>query len=497
MPAQQQNRKDILQAYRLMQERTALALMVGEPDSPNQPLRRRNTATATALIVGAIVAMLFALLGLIGKGGSAQALTNPNTLSLDTDTSTYYVSCTLSNKKAGLCPALNYASALLALDGQANSDGGPPSPTKISQSELSKYAIGPAIGISGLPDPPTSANLEGYKYPWAVCTENDQTTLVGGQPVTGSTPVSAKQNQATLVTAPGSNNTSNSQSTPDWLLYNGARLNVYKYTLTSLLSQGVTPASVPATWLDALPQGPDYKAPFIANLGHASTAPPGTSGSAVTGQLYETSQNGPYFVLDSTGKLDPINAVQESLISDETGKSAAQIQQASVDPDLGPTVPAPKGLPTAQVPRITSLSSNGSVPGSSGNPLCVTYGQGVTAQFTIGGTVPQGSPTTGGGAVVNQVAIPSGYGALVGVAPVAASTGQAKPTATTWCLLVDATRYALPTENTETVLGYQRSNEITLPASVADLVPAGPGLNPAQVTRQVAGPNASATQAAG
>jgi type VII secretion protein EccB len=493
MPAQQQNRKNILQAYRLMQERTALALIAGEPDSPNQPLRRRNTATVTALIVGAIVAMLFALLGLIGKGGSAEALTNSRTLSLDTDTGTYYVSCTLSDKKTGLCPALNYASALLALDGQANSNGAPPSPTKISQSELSKYAIGPVIGISGLPDLPTSANLEGFKYPWAVCTENGQTTLVGGQPVTGSTTVSAKQSQATLVTAPGSNDTSNSQSTPDWLLYDGTRLNVYKYTLTSLLSQGVTPASVPATWLDALPQGPDYKAPYITNLSRASTAPPGTSGSAVTGQLYEIGQNGPYFVLDSNGKLDSINAVQESLISDETGKSAAQIQQASVNQGLGTTIQPPKGLPTSQVPKLTSLSSNGSVPGSSGNPLCVTYGQGVTAQFTIGGTVPQGSPATGGNAVVNQVAIPSGYGALVGVAPVAASTGQVKPTATTWCLIVGATRYALPTRSTETVLGYQQGNEITLPASVADLVPAGPGLNPAQVTD----PSASGTQAAG
>ena len=32
-----QNRKDLLQAHRLMTQRSALALICGEPDSPNQP----------------------------------------------------------------------------------------------------------------------------------------------------------------------------------------------------------------------------------------------------------------------------------------------------------------------------------------------------------------------------------------------------------------------------------------------------------------------------
>jgi hypothetical protein len=251
---------------------------------------------------------------------------------------------------------------------------------------------------------------------------------------------------------------------------------------------------VPATWLDALPQGPDFKAPFIQGSGNSAPAPPGTSGQTAIGDLYEvgSGQDATYYVLGSSGKLQNINVVQETLISLETSKQPQQIQQTMVDQDLSSPLTPITGLPTKQVPTVTQLAPNSSASSGSSNPLCITYGQGVTAGFTTGGTVPQGSPTTGGNAFVNQVAIPSGYGALVGVAPVAASTGQAKPTATTWCLIVGATRYALPTENTETVLGYQKSNEITLPASVADLVPAGPGLNPAQVTDS----SASGTQAA-
>ena len=49
-----QNRKDLLQAHRLMTQRSALALICGEPDSPNQPLRRLNLGTISSLLVGAI-----------------------------------------------------------------------------------------------------------------------------------------------------------------------------------------------------------------------------------------------------------------------------------------------------------------------------------------------------------------------------------------------------------------------------------------------------------
>ena len=80
MPPQTQNRKDLLQAYRLMTQRTALALVAGEPDSPNQPLRRRNTATVSGILAGVIACAVFGVLSLLSPapaGGLTRALGRP------------------------------------------------------------------------------------------------------------------------------------------------------------------------------------------------------------------------------------------------------------------------------------------------------------------------------------------------------------------------------------------------------------------------------------
>ena len=60
-----QDRKVLLQAHQLMTRRASLALLCGEPDSPNQPLRRMNTATITSIMVGVIAAAVVGVLGLL------------------------------------------------------------------------------------------------------------------------------------------------------------------------------------------------------------------------------------------------------------------------------------------------------------------------------------------------------------------------------------------------------------------------------------------------
>ena len=87
-----QNRKDLLQAHRLMTQRSALALICGEPDSPNQPLRRLNLGTISSLLVGAIAVGVFGVLGLIAPG-SAIGLTRAGTLVIDSASATAYVPC--------------------------------------------------------------------------------------------------------------------------------------------------------------------------------------------------------------------------------------------------------------------------------------------------------------------------------------------------------------------------------------------------------------------
>jgi hypothetical protein len=171
-----QNRKDLLQAHRLMTQRAALALLCGEPDSPNQPLRRLNVGTLAGILVAAVVAAVIAVIGFLAPGTvTVSGLTQPGTLVIDKDTATAYVPC----ENGKLCPAVNYASALLALD-TASVDH-----VAVSQASIAKYPIGPTIGISGLPaDLPLAASL--VKGPWSVCASGLSSTLVGGVSVGGT-----------------------------------------------------------------------------------------------------------------------------------------------------------------------------------------------------------------------------------------------------------------------------------------------------------------------
>ena len=56
-----------------MTRRTSLALICGEPDSPNQPLRRLNIAAISSVLAGVIVAGVFGVLGLLAPGHGVRA----------------------------------------------------------------------------------------------------------------------------------------------------------------------------------------------------------------------------------------------------------------------------------------------------------------------------------------------------------------------------------------------------------------------------------------
>jgi hypothetical protein len=75
--------------------------------------------------------------------------------------------------------------------------------------------------------------------------------------------------------------------------------------------------------------------------------------------------------------------------------------------------------------------------------------------------------------------LPPDHGALVGAAPSVNQTSAV----TAWFLVTGATRYALSSSAMAQVLGYDLGNSGTvLPASVLDLLPQGPVLDPAAAT---------------
>ncbi|HET9897936.1 MAG TPA: type VII secretion protein EccB [Streptosporangiaceae bacterium] len=449
-----QSRRDLLQAHRLMTQRAALALLRGEPDVPDQPLRRLNVAVFASVLVAVIVTVLFFIWGLIGHGGSP-LLDRPGTLVIDNQTGTPFVFC----KHHELCPVVNYASARLALDSTS------PDQQTVSQSALAKFRRGPLIGIPGLPQPLPDSSLL-VRQPWSVCTVQ-RTTASGTHAVTalaGGIAVNGRPlgNSALVARALGQ----------DWVIWNGQRMAIQPALLPALNAAQLV-AQVPAVWLNALPEGPAFAPPAIPHQGRTVSGPAGTR--VKVGQVFQVSEvvGTRYYVMLDDG-LAPITQLQAQLIAFEGGgPGRATLSSSKVSGHLSAVkVPGgglPAGIPSVTTPRPVL-------------PLCVVYsaaGGSLTRQVEIGGHLPrEGVPTRAPGDI-GQVALPPGAGALVGEDP---GTGP-DPGVISYFLVADGRRFALASTRVAGVLGYRLSQAVLLPGGVVRLIPQGPALDPAQAAK--------------
>jgi type VII secretion protein EccB len=455
-----QSRRDLFHAHRLMTQRASLALLRGEPDLPDQPLRRLNVAAFSGVLVAVIFTGVFFIWGLLGHGGSSLQ-NQPGTLVIDKQTGTPFVFC----EGGKLCPVVNYASARLAL---GNS---PLNQQTVDQSALTKFARGPLIGIPGLPQPlPTSGLL--VKQPWSVCTQTTSgpfgtqttTALTGGVRV-GGQPLGSG---ALLATALGQ----------DWVIWGGRRMPIQP-NMIQALHTAQAPAQVPSVWLDALPEGPAFAPPAIAGQGATVTGPAG--GPVTVGQVYQVTAvagSTQYYVMLRHG-LAPISQLQAALLDFKPGApNQATLSPSQVTGNLsGSSVPG-GGLPSS-IPTVAA-------PGSSA-PRCVVYsggGTALTGQVETGGKMPPGGVPTDIPADVADVTLPPGAGALVGSDP-----GPGPDSGViSYFLVANGRRYALAETEVADMLGYDLSAQsVLLPAGVVDLIPAGPPLDPAEATRAVAG----------
>jgi type VII secretion protein EccB len=456
-----QSRRDLLHAHRLMTQRAALALLRGEPDVPDQPLRRLNVGTFAGVLVGVIVAGIFGIWGLLFHGSPALQ-PEAGSVIIDKQTGADYVFC--GNNLQEICPVVNYASALLQLKSSAAV-----TVQTVNQSELTSLQHGPLLGIPGLPpDLPTASLL--IQQPWSVCSQNrfgvagvangEQTTTVlaggfqpGGQSI-GSTGL-------LLVSSAGQ----------DWVIGNGLRMPIDATTMADLFSS-TQPVSVPSVWLNAIPQGAFFQAPFITGQGSLVTSP--TGAQAPVGTLFQT-QSGAgvqYYVLVQGGSLSRITQTQEALIALEKGEAAPQtLSQSELNGRVSSPMPT-NGLPSTVTNPVAAQQSA---------PLCVVFsgsGQVLGMQVETGGQMPTDGTNTdaaAGSGLVDQIALPPGKGALVKVAGSSIS----------YILVTDGHRYAMASTAVPGYLGYNTSQAVELPAGVLDLIPTGPGFDPGQASLPV------------
>lgn len=457
-----QTRKDLLQAHRLMTQRASLALISGEPDNPELPLRRMNIAAFSGIMIGILCMAAFGVWGLIRPGG-ATGLDKAGMLIVEEETGARYVWC----EGGKLCPVSNYVSARLVAG--SNSD----SRRTVSRSSLKDFRRGPTIGIPGAPNTlPKSDELT--KAPWAVCVRTVENTSRGRQSLVtltagrkvGGTPL--KDGQALVVAADDQN----------WLLWRNKRMRMPQYALTTL---GATATQIAGKWLNSVTQGPDFAAPKIPGLGQPANGP---TGKARIGQIFElntASGTSSSFVLLADG-LAPITGIQRDLLVADPQTRKAYSGQAvkPVAVDAGQVNTFGRSSQTIRDENLEG-SAPAIAPFNGTSPLCALYsdpsGNG-DAVLTLNGDLPA-PPDTAQPQGADQLVFPPGSAAVAGRVP---SPGQADQVST-YYLVAEGKRFPIKDTQTAEKLGYSLPGDASkVPAGVLDLIAQGPVLDPAAVS---------------
>jgi type VII secretion protein EccB len=468
-----QTRRDLYQAHKLMMQRVGLALLQGEPDIAESPMRRLSVAAFSGAMVAVLIAAVFGVWGLLSPGG-AQGLDSGDKIIIEKETGTKYVYDT-SGKR--LLPVLNYASAKLALNATN------PEQRVVSRRSLAKFVRGPMIGIPGAPDSlPDPDHL--VKKPWSICVRDGSTktggtgsvsSLVAGRDV-GGRPVAA--NQAVAVRA----------GEQIYVIWNNQRMRMTLPPEQAINITNSRPTQVSQTWLSPIEQGTDFAPPPVGDRGEPVR---GVSPTARVGQVYKATV-GPttdWYVLLRDG-FARISETQEQLLLAEP--RTATMAYPGQQPDALPTSVAIAGSRQSNSnlfdPRLPpTLPSFVAWDGST--PLCSVYADvgSVSARLTIGGSLPSAPPAGGAGTTVDQVVLPPGGAALVGILP---GAGQLNAIAN-WAIVNDA-GISFPVRSKDVVqkLGYDVKNAAPVPKQVMALIPTGPTLDPKAATVPVQPPTA-------
>ncbi|WBB65285.1 type VII secretion protein EccB [Micromonospora sp. WMMD812] len=456
-------RRDQVQAYRFVTRRIVSALLSGDPETNNLPMRRLGMAVFGSAIAAAVV------LGGAGAYGQFTGNTAPleeNTLVIERESGATYVFA-----EGLLHPTLNYASARLILDKPD------PEVRTMSQASIRDRPRGRTVGIVGAPDAlPDRKSLAGL--PWSVCDVPDpadprrsSTRLVIDRPLPGGTPLG---DRAVLVTVDGQRH----------LLTNNARNQLVGDNRVAALRMANAPTlTVGQQLLNAVPAGPALREPTLDGLnqqvGLSVAGRPGRVGQVyrAAGQHYVLTREG----LASIGEVTALLLLREGgAVTDITPDQAGQL--------LTDQRAEQAGMPQA-LPALYPVREGQSV-------LCATYRAGAgggppVTTIEVFDRAPAELTATGPGALpvrqtprdavrtAEQVLLPGGKGVLAQAAPGAGDSGVGAPGSTVYLISPQGVRYPLGTRAGDALsaLGYGGVTPLAVPGSLLALIPTGPTLD--------------------
>ena len=465
-----QTRRDQLQAYRFQNRRALAALVAGQPNAVEPPLRRMTITTVSGIMIAVLVAVGFGIFGLI-RPTAGDAWKDPGVIVVEAGTGATFVY--LDGK---LHTVANYASAVLAVSG-----GRQAKTVTVEHSDLASTPRGAPVGIAGLPDSlPGRSGL--VSSPVTVCSRQQTqardrltarvTVTVGGD--LGSRSLSGDTGLV-VVAGPG--------STP-YLLFDGRRLAIPRPQIARALQlDGTAALRVGTAFLDGVPLGPELAPPRLP--GQSTLVPDLRINGVVpkVGQLIRQSASDYSVVLrDGIGGLD---TVQTALLQTLTiGDGASPLAPIDVTPTQAAALPVSRtweairargaGLPTA-LPRIasTALDDRG---------ICAVYRDGGDKPgFAV---PPRLAPAFVTSAVAESATSRRGRADAVTLAPGAAAVVTSDSGSRTVFVVADSGR-KFPATDPAVLAGFGYGGVVPtrVTAQVLALIPTGGALDPVAARR--------------
>jgi type VII secretion protein EccB len=465
-----QTRSDQAQAYRFTTRRIVSALLTGEPETAERPMRRFGMGFFGSTMVAAIV---FAAVGIIGFLFPSGARLTERDIVVERETGATYIF-----QEGLLYPVRNFTSARLAIGEEK------PKISRVSGKSIRGLPRGPLIGIRDLPDslPEAKALVSGA---WSVCSRPPQsgssdrrTDVVVGGPRPGGVPLG---DGAMIVRRSG-------LEVEDFLMYRGHSMRISEEAIVALNMTGKPKIEVTTGLLNATPPGPALQAPEIPRRGEQGAIIDGTPG--IIGDVYNQASPGSSHVLTETGLKRIGNTMKNILLGaganqHDVSLAAVTAEQAK---DNRPYQPAgfPEAIPQVSDERpemVCAVTVPAVGPGDSGIEIYAYRSMGDITKLR---QVP-GSGTAGAADVTTAefVQMIGGEAALVRAS---AAPNDDTPGATTY-LVAQGYKFPLLAPDVRVALGYGGVQPVPVPTFMLAQLPNGNVLDPQAAGSTVVGGN--------
>lgn len=446
-----QTRRDQLHAYRFMTRRAMSALVTGEPDSVEPPMRRLTVITISGIMIAIVVAAVFAVIGIL-KGGGGDAWREEGSVIVEEETGARFVM--IDGK---LHPAVNYASAVLSTGASKLVEV-----HHVPRSDLDSVQRSTTIGIPGLPDSMPSQE-ELVRGPVTVCSQAE----AEGVNVSAVVHVQVGGDSSSQPLDPDEALYVESFDGERFLLFQGRR-HLVSETVEPALQITQDPVKVGSAFLTAIPVGTPFETPSIDQAG----SPTEEAGrSMLVGQVIEV-DDGTFRVVLPDG-IATITDVQAKLL--RTAKLDGQ-RRDPVPMSLSDVLDMREsdgmdgemeGLPSA-MPSQSSAASTAS-------GACVVFDEDSSAlRLAVPTDSQAGTPTSESDASkhgsADDVSLSPGVGLI------------ASTPASNMVYLIGEPGEAYPAQGIGTLasFGYDGDDAVEIPAELLGVIPHGDALDPAR-----------------